>query len=109
MTTFKEDLDNDLSAMLDSSEFGTSITYNPDGGSSFSVDVVIDNDPVLVDLGDNNEQIRDSRRMLQIKVSDFVSIPVANVDTFTIDAVTYDIYDVEPDDTGYAIVILNNQ
>ena len=106
--TVKEDIDIDLAEMLDPLEFGTEVTFTPLVGVPLLVNVVIDNDPVLVDLGDNNESIRSSRRTLQIKLSDFVSDPLPFDDTFTFDSVEYSIYDIEPDGTGYAIVVLNS-
>ena len=103
--TFKDDIDDDLGNMLSDDEFGTEITYIPQVGDAFTVNVLFDNEYEGVEVGDEGAVVTDQKPMITVRLSDFTNDPAVD-DECTINSVDYKIIDIQKDGTGAADLIL---
>lgn len=94
--------------MLNADDFGSEVVYKPQSGSEITVNVIVDSEPVQVDVGDNNEYIQDNVPMITARRTDFSEIPGYG-DQFEIDGQTFDVWKSEDNRQGTLTVYLRGR
>ena len=100
---FKDDLDEDLGAMLTDDEFGYEVTYTKATGGTCNG--IFDNEHITVEVGEEGAPVSEQKPTVLIRASDLDSDP-AQGDSLTINGNTYSVFDIQPDGTGAILLIL---
>lgn len=96
---------SDLDAFFDTDTHGVSVSYTPSGGSSSSINGILNNEYQLVDAGEVGVEAQVP--VLTVKTSDVSA--VAHGDTFVISSTTYKAVNIRPDGTGITEIMLEEQ
>lgn len=88
------------------SDFGVSATYTADGGSPTTITVIFDKEYVGVDAN-GQVSVESNNPMVICKASDVSDADHAA--TLAISGTTYNVVGVQPDGTGFTILMLEKQ
>jgi len=95
--------DTERAIFFDTSDFGISATYTPDGGSAATVSGILDKDFALADLG-GGVGVASADPRFVCRTSDVAS--AAGGDTLVAGGITYTVRAVEDDGTGVTVLVL---
>jgi hypothetical protein len=98
MTTFKDDLTNDLDIFFNSEEFAVDVTYN-----AATIQGIFDAEFSSAVEGEMG--VESTVPQVLLKTSDVPS--VAHNETMTINSVVYKVIGIQPDGTGMTLILLS--
>src|SRR6185369_5180934 len=85
--------------------FGEDVTFEPAGGAPVDARGIFNDEPVAINLS-TGAQVSANSPMLELRLSDLPTIPLANKDTVIVRGQRWQIRDVQKDSDGMAQLLL---